>query len=190
MNDQSPKSLYLRERLGGDILSFNCQCGDDTIVIARDKLKPIILFLKEDPLLKLDFLSDVTAVDYWEKKKPRFELVYHLYSLSTKYRLRLKVPVAEEDPTVQSLTPLWKAANWLEREVWDMYGIRFSGHPDLRRILLYEEFQGHPLRKDYPVNEWQPLVPHRDVDGTFVDDRSEMKRLRLKQQLASKPRVS
>jgi NADH-quinone oxidoreductase subunit C len=187
MHDQSPKLAHLRARLGEDILASHDQCGDDTIVIARDKLIPVILSLREDPLLKLEFLSDITAVDYWKKKKPRFELVYHLYSLRTKYRLRLKVPVGEEDPAVQSLTSFWKAANWLEREVWDMYGIRFLEHPDLRRVLLYEEFQGHPLRKDYPVNEWQPLVPQRDVEGTFVDERSEIKRLRLKQQFARKP---
>jgi NADH-quinone oxidoreductase subunit C len=186
MSDESPKIDYLREQLGGDVLEFRSQCGDDTIVIARDRLRPIILALKQDPLLKLDFLTDITAVDYWGKKEPRFEVVYHLYSLSTKYRLRLKVPVPEDDSVVESLAPFWKIANWLEREVWDMYGIRFSGHPDLRRILLYEEFQGYPLRKDYPVNEWQPLVPQRNVDGTFVDQRSEMKRLRLKQQLSRK----
>jgi NADH-quinone oxidoreductase subunit C len=186
MSKESSKIPYLRQQLGGDVLEYQAQCGDDTIVIARDRLRPMILSLREDPLLKLDFLTDITAVDYWGKKEPRFEVVYHFYSLSTKYRLRLKVPVPEDDPVVESMTPWWKIANWLEREVWDMYGIRFSGHPDLRRILLYEEFQGHPLRKDYPVNEWQPRVTQRNIDGTFVDQRSEMKRLRLKQQLSRK----
>ena len=82
-----------------------------------------------------------------------------------------------------SLTLLWKGANWLEREVWDMFGIRFRGHPDLKRILLYEEFRGYPLRKDYPVNQRQPLVPERALTGTFVDARSDDKLLQLKQKL-------
>jgi NADH-quinone oxidoreductase subunit C len=88
----------------------------------------------------------------------RFLVVYHLFSLSLKHRLRLEVPVEEREPEVDSLTSLWAGADWLEREVWDMFGIRFRGHPNLKRILMYEEFVGHPLRKDYPVNKRQPLI--------------------------------
>ncbi len=88
----------------------------------------------------------------------RFVVAYHFYSLQHKHRLRLIVPVDQRQPEVESLTPLWPGANWLEREVWDMFGIRFRGHPDLRRILMYDEFEGHPLRKDYSVNKRQPLV--------------------------------
>jgi NADH-quinone oxidoreductase subunit C len=88
----------------------------------------------------------------------RFAVVYHFYSIAWKHRLRLSVPVEEDDAQVDSLTSLWGAADWLEREVWDMFGIRFEGHPDLRRILMYEEFEGHPLRKDYPVKKRQPLI--------------------------------
>ena len=88
----------------------------------------------------------------------RFAVVYHFYSTARKHRLRLVVPVEEGDAEVDSLTSLWPGANWLEREVWDMFGISFKGHPDLRRILMYEEFEGHPLRKDYPVNKRQPLI--------------------------------
>ena len=88
----------------------------------------------------------------------RFEVVYHFFSLPLRHRLRLKVLVEESDPMVDSLTSLWATANWFEREVWDMYGIRFRGHPNLKRILMYEEFVGHPLRKDYPVNKRQPLI--------------------------------
>ena len=95
----------------------------------------------------------------------------------------MRVAVPENDPAVDSLTPLWRGANFLEREVWDLYGIRFTDHPDLRRILLYDEFQGHPLRKDYPVNLCQPRVPERHVVGTFVDERSHNKLLRLKKSL-------
>ena len=90
--------------------------------------------------------------------KARFAVVYHFYSMTHKHRLRLVVPVKESPAEVDSLTPLWSGADWLEREVWDMYGIRFSGHPNLKRILMYEEFEGYPLRKDYPVNKRQPLI--------------------------------
>jgi len=88
----------------------------------------------------------------------RFDVVYHFYSLAHNHRLRLKVPLTEADPVVDSLTGLWQSANWFEREVWDMFGIRFRGHPHLTRILMYESFEGHPLRKDYPVNKRQPLL--------------------------------
>jgi len=88
----------------------------------------------------------------------RFEVVYHFYSLSRNHRLRLKVPLTEAEATVDSVTGLWQSANWFEREVWDMFGIRFRGHPNLKRILMYEPFDGYPLRKDYPVNRRQPLV--------------------------------
>jgi NADH-quinone oxidoreductase subunit C len=100
---------------------------------------------------------DITAVDHLGRK-PRFDVIYHLLSVPSKRRLRIKVQVEDGESTVDSLTSLWGDANWLEREVWDMFGIRFSGHPDLRRILLYEEFQGHPLRKDYPIRKRQPLI--------------------------------
>ena len=88
----------------------------------------------------------------------RFVVVYHFYSTKHKHRLRLVVPVEEAEAEVDSLTSLWAGADWLEREVWDMFGIRFKGHPNLKRILMYEEFEGHPLRKDYPVNKRQPLI--------------------------------
>ncbi len=88
----------------------------------------------------------------------RFAVVYHFYSVTHKHRLRVVVPLEEADAELDSLTTLWAGANWLEREVWDMFGIRFQGHPDLKRILMYEEFEGYPLRKDYPVNKRQPLI--------------------------------
>ena len=178
---------YLRESIGKKILDSHAFRGDLTIVIAREEMRETFRFLKEDPKLDFNFLTDLTAVDYLGKKEPRFEVVYHLYSLRSKQRLRVKIPVPLEDPTLDSLTPLWKGANWLEREVWDMFGIRFRDHPNLKRILLYEEFQGHPLRKDYPVNQSQPLFEERKVDGTFVDQSSYNKLIQLKQKFASKP---
>ena len=97
----------------------------------------------------------------WEKPDGstfRFEVIYHFYSLSKNHRIRLKVPLDEKSPEVDSLTTLWAAADWFEREVWDMFGIVFKNHPNLKRILMYKEFVGHPLRKDYPVNKRQPLI--------------------------------
>jgi len=107
-----------------------------------------------------DLLLDVTAVD-WPGQSPRFEVVYHFYSTSRFTRVRLKTRVPESDPTVDSLAPLYGAALFMERECHDMYGIAFRGHPDLRPILLYEGFDGHPLRKDYPIGREQPLVRFR-----------------------------
>jgi len=186
MDEASPNIRYIQEKLGQKVLETHAFRGDETVVLAREQLRESFRLFKEDPRLGLNFLSDITAVDYWRKKEPRFEVVYHLVSLKGRQRLRVKVRVPETDLTIDSLTPLWPGANWMEREVWDLFGIRFLGHPDLRRILLYEEFQGHPLRKDYPVNLWQPLVPERKVEGTFVDERSHNKLLRLKQTLGSK----
>lgn len=88
----------------------------------------------------------------------RFEVVYHFYSTAKNHRLRIKVPLTASDPVIDSLTGLWHAAGWFEREAWDMFGVRFTGHPNLKRLLMYEEFQGHPLRKDYPVRKRQPLI--------------------------------
>ena len=112
----------------------------------------ICRFLRDDATLAFDYLVDVTAVDYLGST-PRFELVYHLKSLTRGHRLRLKARVSEDDPRIDSVVPVWRGADWLERETWDLYGIRFDGHPDLRRIYLYEEFEGHPLRKDYPEGD-------------------------------------
>jgi NADH-quinone oxidoreductase subunit C len=118
-------------------------------------------FLRDDTDCQFDMLTDVTAVDYLGEE-PRFEMVYHLYSVPKNKRLRVKARVGERAPEIATLCELWPSANWMEREVWDLYGIRFAGHPDLRRILLYEEFEGHPLRKDYPKEKRQPLVGPRN----------------------------
>ena len=120
---------------------------------------------REAPELAFEMLMDLTAVDYsrypGREDGPRFEVVYHLYSLTHNHRVRIKVPVGEDDPVVPSATRLWPIADWMEREVWDMFGIRFAGHPNLRRLLLYDSFVGHPLRKDYPINRRQPLIGPR-----------------------------
>lgn len=106
------------------------------------------------------FMTPKPVAETWQRSndRARFEVVYHLYSHTHARRLRVKVPVNEADAIVDSVTGLWKAADWFEREVWDMFGIRFTGHPNLKRIMMYDSFQGHPLRKDYPVNKRQPII--------------------------------
>src|SRR5262249_49981405 len=140
--------------------------ADATAVVDRSVARDLLAFCRDTPGLRFDLLMDLTAVDYLRypgrDDGPRFEVVYHLYSVPENHRLRVKVPVGEDAPVVPSAVPLWPIANWLEREVWDMFGIRFDGHPDLRRLLLYEEFVGHPLRKDYPVHKRQPLIGPRN----------------------------
>ncbi len=155
----------LRESFGARILETHDFRGDHTAVVDRSAIPDILRFCRDDPALRFEILMDLTAVDYLKypgrEDGPRFEVVYHLYSLTHNHRSRLKVRVEEEDAVVPTAVPLWPVANWFEREVWDMFGIRFEGHPDLRRLLMYEEFQGYPLRKDYPVNRRQPLVGPR-----------------------------
>ncbi len=131
--------------------------GDAVAVVSRESLKSIMQFLKDDSRLLYNVLLDVTAVDNLGRE-PRFEVVYHVLSMSNNQRLRIKVGLPGDQPAIESMTGIWNSADWLEREVWDMFGIQFTGHPDLRRILLYPEFQGHPLRKDYPIRRRQPLV--------------------------------
>jgi NADH-quinone oxidoreductase subunit C len=135
--------------------------GDETAVVRAESLFEVMSYLRDNEALRFEMLTDVTAVDYLDVKIPRFEVVYHLYSLSKNHRLRVKVQLTEDSPAVPSVLSLWKSANWMEREVWDLYGIRFDGHPDLRRILTYSEFEGHPLRKDYDMEKRQPLVEPR-----------------------------
>ena len=155
---------FIQEKFQQDILSTHSFRDDETVILNPQALRLFASFLKETPELAFNFLMDVTAVDYLHfakgetKKSPRFEVIYHFYSLKGNHRLRLKVPVEEKNPEVDTLSDLWASANWFEREVWDMFGIRFKGHPNLKRILMYDEFKGHPLRKDYPFNKRQPLV--------------------------------
>ena len=154
----------VKEKFSDAVFAAHDFRGDEMVVVRREALLEIVRFLKEDPEMDFNILMDLSAVDYlsFGETKPRFEVVYHLYSLRKNHRLRLKVPVEEKDPTIPTLTGIWPAADWYEREVWDMFGIRFLGHPNLKRILMYEEFVGHPLRKDYPVNQRQPLIGPRN----------------------------
>lgn len=153
-----PGSLtLLAESFPGEIHETTLSHGDAVAVVSPGALRRILAFLQNDLRLRFNVLLDVTAVDYLGRE-PRFEVVYHLLSLPFNQRLRVKVRVPGEKPVLDSVTELWSSANWLEREVWDMFGIEFAGHPDLKRILLYPEFEGHPLRKDYPIRRRQPLI--------------------------------
>jgi NADH-quinone oxidoreductase subunit C len=154
----------VRAAFGERILAAQVEHGDAAALIGRDDALEIFAALRDRSELRFDVLVDVTAIDYLGTT-PRFTVVYHLNSLTLGHRLRVRIQVSEDEAWVHSLTPLWKSANWLERECWDMLGIRFVGHPDPRRILMYEQFIGHPLRKDYPVDKRQPLTPERDPIG-------------------------
>lgn len=156
--DDSKLIDKVKEKFGALVLDSHNFRGDQTVTVKKDCGLEFFRFLRDDQDFAMNFLMDLTAVDYLGKKDDRFEVVYHFYSLNHNHRFRVKIPVHEGDCILESLTPLWRTANWYEREVWDLYGIKFRGHPNLRRILLYEEFKGHPLRKDYPVNKRQPLI--------------------------------
>jgi NADH-quinone oxidoreductase subunit C len=143
------------------VRATHAHCGDATACVDRDRITDVLALLRDDPECEFEMLTDVTAVDYADEE-PRFEVVYHLYSVAKNHRVRVKVRVPEEDPVIATAVPLYASANWMEREVFDLYGIRFDGHPDLRRILLYDEFEGHPLRKDYPKEKRQPLLGPRN----------------------------
>jgi NADH-quinone oxidoreductase subunit C len=147
----------LQREFANDVSEVAYVRGEATAVVRPEALRPVVEFLRHDSRMAFDLLVDMTAVDLGQRK-PRFDVVYHLLSLSHKLRLRLKVRVDESGPEVESLSPVWGCADWLEREIWDMFGIRFRGHPNLKRLLMYEEFQGHPLRKDYPIQKRQPLI--------------------------------
>jgi NADH-quinone oxidoreductase subunit C len=125
-----------------------------TIYVDRSSIRDACVLLRDDPGCPFNFLSDVTCVD-WYPQEPRFEVVYHLLSIPKKERVRLKVRLNSGSPAVESVTPLWPAANFFEREVYDLFGVRFNGHPYLRRLLMPEDWEGHPLRKDYPVEGYR-----------------------------------
>ncbi len=147
----------LKETFAEDVLGIALPQGDATAIVRPEALRKVMHFLKNNPRTRFNLLVDITAVDYLARRQ-RFDVVYHLLSIQNRIRLRIKVRLDEANPQVESMSSLWGSADWLEREVWDMFGIRFTGHPNLKRILMYEEFQGHPLRKDYPIQKRQPLI--------------------------------
>lgn len=153
----------LKARFGTSILETHSEFGDETAVVEPSQWKAVCRYLREEPALDFDLPVDLCGVDY-PNRVPRMEVVMHLYSIAKRHRIRLKARVGDEEmqgAELDSVTSVWPGMNWLEREVWDMSGVRFNGHPDLRRILMYPEFEGHPLQKTYAADRTQPLVPYR-----------------------------
>jgi NADH-quinone oxidoreductase subunit C len=144
-----PFVAALEATMPGAIVHTVWWVGDWTLIVDRPQLTDVAVWLRDTPGAEFDFCSDVTAID-WLPRAPRFDVLYCLYSVPRRHRVRLKVRTGEADG-VPTVAGVWPAANWLEREVFDMFGIRFDGHPDLRRILMPDDWQGHPERKDYPL---------------------------------------
>jgi NADH-quinone oxidoreductase subunit C len=158
----------LKEKFGDAIVETHSNFGDDTAVVKPSQWKEICRFLRDDPAMAFDMPTDLCGVDYLgaHEQPPewRFEVVLHLYSVSKRQRLRLKARVGDidgEGAEIDTVADIWIGTDWYERETFDLMGISFKGHPDLRRILMYPEFEGHPLRKDYPAQKTQPLMPYR-----------------------------
>lgn len=150
----------IKEKFPNSVLSTSEYRGQASVVLNRESILDVCHWLHDDPEMRMDLLKDITGIDWLGKKDTRFEVIYHLYSLEHKHTIRLKAPVPEADPSILSVTPVWKGAEWHERECFDMFGIQFEGNPDLRRVLMPEDWEGHPLRKDYPLegpsreNDW------------------------------------
>ena len=156
----------LQAKFGDAILETHSDFGDDTALVKPESWKAVCEFLRREPSLDFDLIVDLCGVDYPERgaQNQRLEVVLHLCSLTRHLRVRIKTRVGNEEmegAEVDSITSIWAGANWFEREVYDMLGVTFRGHPDLRRILMYPEFVGHPLLKDYPAQKTQPLVEYR-----------------------------
>jgi NADH-quinone oxidoreductase subunit C len=158
----------LKAKFGDGVLETSSFRGDEVAVLKPEFWKDSARFLRDDSACQCDYFVDLSAVDFpdrTDEEGGRFEVYCILHSIAKKHRIRIKVRALGTDPEVDSLVGVYEGANWQERECFDMFGVKFRGHPDLRRILMYPEFQGHPLRKDYPANKTQPLVPYRE--GTF-----------------------
>lgn len=150
----------IKEKFPHEILDVTEFRGQVSVTVKRDRIKDICKYLHDEPDIEMDYLSDLCGVDYIGKRRFRFEVVYNLYSLRHQHRIRIKALLPEDEPSIDTVTEIWKGANWHERETYDMFGIIFNDHPDLRRILLPEDWEGFPLRKDYPVTgpegwEWK-----------------------------------
>jgi NADH-quinone oxidoreductase subunit C len=160
-----PTVRVLREQLADAVLEVRDDFGDLSILIRPEQLLQVAEILQTHPELDYGFLMDIAAVDRFTET-PRFEVVYNFYSVSKAKRVRIKARLPESEPSIDSLTGLWKGANWFEREAYDMMGITFRGHPRLERILTHPEFIGHPLRKDYDAGRRHPLSRNYDLFDT------------------------
>jgi NADH-quinone oxidoreductase subunit C len=152
----------VRSKFGEAVLEVVEHRGETTILLPPEKVPAVAKFLRDHPALRYNFMADLTAVD-WPEREPRFDVVYHLLSLETRAVIRLKTHVGqpgEEHPTVPTISNIWPTADWYEREVYDLFGINFTGHPDLRRIMMPDDWTSHPLRKDYPITGIELPEPH------------------------------
>ena len=157
----------LTARFPGDVYdTYEGVGGDDCAFVRKDAIAEVCRFLKTDPAMAFNLAPYITAVDYLGLD-PRFEVVYNLLSTRHNHRVRLRVKVPETDLEMESVVPVWRGADWFERYCFDMYGIRFRNHPDMRRLFMYDEFVGHPLRKDYPLRGRQPLVAEREISDIY-----------------------
>ena len=166
MNETGLKKL--KEDLGNTVLGVEEYRGDITIIVPCEKILEVCKYLRDSEEQLYNLFIDLASIDYskFVKAQPeRFALIYHLFSLRFKERVRVKIFIPEANPKVQTITELWPAANWFEREAYDMMGIAFEGHPDLRRILCHDDFIGHALRKDYPIQKRQKLIKPVNVLG-------------------------
>jgi NADH-quinone oxidoreductase subunit C len=150
--------IRLKEKFSDSVVETSEFRGELTIIIRKEDIVSVCTFLRDDPELLFNYLSDLTAVDRLGRK-PRFDVIYHLYSIKKSHRVRLKIKL-DEDESLQSITSVWNGANWFEREVFDMFGIKFDNHPDLRRILMPDDWEGHPLRKDFPLRQEKVQFSH------------------------------
>ena len=156
MNDQlQPAAQAIRERFGAELNEY---AGDVWLTVSPDQIIEACKTARDE--YKFDLLTDLTPVDYWPQEEPRFHVVYNLFSSTELISLGLRVPLNRNAPHMPSIVPVYPGANWWEREAWDMFGIRFDGHPDMRRILMPADWEGHPLRKDYPLG-------YEEVQFTF-----------------------
>ena len=162
----------IKERFPEEFLDVREFRGQVSVTLKKERILDIFRYLHDDPDLFLDYLVDVCGADYLGKKEKRFEVVYHLYSITHRHAVRIKAEVDGDKPYIDSVMPIWTGANWHEREAYDMYGIVFNGHPDLRRVLLPEDWEGYPLRKDYPLKG-----PEKEWSG-FLDILDKAKRYR------------
>jgi NADH-quinone oxidoreductase subunit C len=150
-----PEHIALEKAHPTAVLDWHDRLGNRTLIVESKQIVEVIKLLRDS--FGYDMLVDLTAVDYYPRR-PRFEMVYHFLNTDSKTRIRVKAQLEESHPHIDTIISLYPIADWLEREVWDMFGIKFDGHPHLKRLLLYEEFEGHPLRKDYPKTKRQPLI--------------------------------
>ena len=162
----------LQRDVGGAVTKLSYWLGDWTAILSIDQLVAAARYLRDAPGARFNFLSDLTASD-WPPRSRRFDVIYSLYSISLKHRVRLKVQAGDGE-AVPTVTGVWPSANWLEREVFDLFGIRFAGHPDLRRILMPDDWQGYPQRKDYPLEGPGELLMENPLDWLNLKHRQEI----------------